>query len=238
MIHLMIQNSLTKTLIVVTFLLFVFIISGSFTYNYYSKSETTNQIQGMEQTVSQIQSILDMKSMEQRNIQKIINIINLYNQDMAPNLKYNIAREIHKMCQKYTNLNVDLICATITHESALSWDPQVVSPVGAIGLMQIMPETGANLAKDEGINWTSAEDVLFDPIINIRLGCRYLSQLIQEYELDGGLAAYNGGEKRAKLWLEKRNNKSDFTLLWEETQFYVPSILKLYAQFQNQKGVF
>jgi len=236
--HLMIQNSLTKTLVVVTILMFVFITSGSFSYHYYAKNETSNKMESLEQTVSEIQSILDMKNAEQRNIQKIIAIIDLYNQDMSPELKYKIAREIHKMCQKYTNLNVDLICATITHESALSWDPNVVSPAGAMGLMQIMPETGVKLAKEEGIHWSSAEDILFDPIINIRLGCRYLSQLIQEYELDGGLAAYNGGEKRAKLWLEKRNDKSDFTLLWEETQFYVPSILKLYAQFQNQKSVF
>ncbi|NOZ60421.1 MAG: lytic transglycosylase domain-containing protein [Calditrichaeota bacterium] len=238
MIHLIMQNSLTKTLIVVTILMFVFITSVSFSYHYYSKSETSKKMENLEQTASQIQSVLDMKSREQHNIQKIIAIINIYNQDMSSELKHKIAREINKMCLKYTNLNVDLICATITHESALSWDPKVVSPVGAMGLMQIMPETGIKLAAEEGTKWTSAEDILFDPIINIRLGCRYLSQLIQEYEIDGGLAAYNGGEKRAKLWLEKRNDKSDFTLLWEETQFYVPSILKLYAQFQNQKSVF
>jgi soluble lytic murein transglycosylase-like protein len=219
-------------------LVFVFIVTGSFSFYYHAQSESAERIKSFEQTVSQIQAILDMESLEQHNIQKIINIINIYNRDMDPQLKYRIAREIHKMCMKYSNLNVDLICATITHESALTWQPDVVSPVGALGLMQIMPETGKKLAAEEGIPWTTPEEVLFDPIINIRLGCRYLAQLIQEYELDGGLAAYNGGEKRAKLWLEKRNHKSDFTLLWEETQFYVPSILKLYAQFQNQKSVF
>ncbi len=236
--HLIIKHSLTKTLMISVILVFLFIVTGSFSFYYHAQSESAEQIKSFEQTISQIQSILDMENLEQHNIQKIINIINIYNRDMDPQLKYRIAREIHKMCMKYSNLNVDLICATITHESALTWQPDVVSPVGALGLMQIMPETGKKLAAEEGIPWTTPEEVLFDPIINIRLGCRYLAQLIQEYELDGGLAAYNGGEKRAKLWLEKRNHKSDFTLLWEETQFYVPSILKLYAQFQNQKSVF
>lgn len=236
--HVMINHSLTKTLMISVILVFVFVVTGSFSFYYRSQSESADRINSFEKTVSQIQAILDMKSLEQHNIQKIINIINIYNKDMDPSLKYRIAREIHKMCMKYTNLNVDLICATITHESALTWQPDVVSPVGALGLMQIMPETGKKLAAEEGITWTTPEDVLFDPIVNIRLGCRYLAQLIQEYELDGGLAAYNGGEERAKLWLEKRNHKSDFTLLWEETQFYVPSILKLYAQFQKQNNAF
>ena len=134
-------------------------------------------------------------------------------------------------------MNVDLICATITHESAQTWKIDVVSPAGALGLMQIMPETGKELAKEEGVRWTTPKKVLFDPLCNIKLGCRYLSTLIQQYEVDGGLAAYNGGEKRAKLWLDKRKSNSDLTLLWEETQVYVPSILKLYADYQTQTGI-
>lgn len=219
-------------------LVFVFIVTGSFSVHYYEQSQMLKQMKDVENTVSALQAIVDMKQIEQRNIQKVVRIINFYNPNMDESLKLKIAREIHKMCMKYTNLNVDLICATITHESALSWDPHVVSPVGAMGLMQIMPETGVKLAAAEGIKWTAAEDILFDPIVNIRLGCRYLAQLIQEYEIDGGLAAYNGGERRAKLWLEKRNHEHDFTLLWQETQFYVPSILKLYAEFRSKDALF
>jgi hypothetical protein len=39
------------------------------------------------------------------------------------------------------------------------------------------------------------------------------------------------------MWLEQRKNESDLTLLWQETQVYVPTILKLYAKFQMQSGV-
>ena len=135
------------------------------------------------------------------------------------------------MSVKYPNLDVNLICATITHESARTWDPKVVSKAGAMGLMQIMPATGKWLSKYEGISWTGAEEVLFDPIYNIRLGTRYLSALIETYDLEGGLAAYNGGDKRVKLWLA--NDKAD-GILWPETRAYIPFVLNLYDEFKSK----
>ena len=50
------------------------------------------------------------------------------------------------------------------------------------------------------------------------------------YDLDGGLAAYNGGEKRVGMWLAQ--NKLD-TVLWPETRKYVPSVLELYDEYRN-----
>ena len=54
--------------------------------------------------------------------------------------------------------------------------------------------------------------------------------MIEMYDLEGGLAAYNGGGKRAALWLA--NNKAD-GILWAETQDYIPYVLKLYAEFRT-----
>ncbi len=161
---------------------------------------------------------------------KITGIINRYNNEMPTDLRQQIAEEIYRMSQKYPNLNIDFILATITHESAKTWEPTVTSYVGAMGLMQIMPSTGAYLAVKEGVEWTSAEDILYDPILNIRLGCRYLHDLVQVYQHDGGLAAYNGGPKRAEMWIESNRNNN---ILFAETRDYVPAILKLYAEFQN-----
>ena len=156
--------------------------------------------------------------------------MNRYNKKMPAAMKQAIADEILEMTLKYPNLDVDLICATITHESARSWNPKVVSKAGAMGLMQIMPRTGKWLAKSEGVEWTSTEAVLFDPIHNIRLGTRYLSKLINTYDLEGGLAAYNGGWKRAKKWLA--NDKAD-GILWAETRSYIPHVLKLYDKYKS-----
>ncbi len=216
---------------------FIFISTVSFSFRYYFQNEPDNKLKEIETNLADVREILNLANSRQYNVQKVIGIIDYFNRDMPAEKKMTVANEIHEMCLKYTNLNVDLICATITHESARTWKFDVVSPVGALGLMQIMPETGQELAAAEGTYWTTPEKVLFNPINNIRLGCRYLSTLIQQYEVDGGLAAYNGGERRAKMWLEKRKNDSDLTLLWEETRTYVPSILKLYAEYQTQTGI-
>lgn len=67
------------------------------------------------------------------------------------------------------------------------------SPVGALGLMQIMPATGEMLARDAGLEW-SGPDTLFAPELNVRLGTRYLAELRARYGTwKGALAAYNWG---------------------------------------------
>lgn len=231
------RGNLIKSILLITIILVIFITTVSFSYKFYYIEETNTKIHQIKKTVSELRATMNLNSVRQYNIQKIIKIINQFNQKMPDGEKYQLANEIYQMSMKYKNLNVDLICATITHESALTWKKDIISPVGALGLMQIMPQTGEILGKEEGIEWTSAEEILFDPIYNIRLGCRYLSNLIHQYEIDGGLAAYNGGEKRAALWIKNRNNKTDWTILWEETRTYVPAVLKLYQKFQQQTGI-
>jgi soluble lytic murein transglycosylase-like protein len=71
-----------------------------------------------------------------------------------------------------------------------------VSNRDAMGLMQIVPATGEELAQELGIVWLGPQ-TLFDPIVNVRLGVAYLRQLITRYEsLDTALAAYNWGPGR------------------------------------------
>lgn len=231
------HKKLVKSVMSITIIFIAFLTTVSFTYKYFTVEEAKVKINHIEQTVTDLRATMNLNSKRQYEIQRIIQIVDYYNNSMPAAEKYQIANEIYKMSMKYTNLNIDLICATITHESALTWKKDVVSPVGAMGLMQIMPQTGEALAKQEGIEWTSPEKILFDPILNIRLGCRYLSNLVHQYKIDGGLAAYNGGEKRAALWIKNRNHKTDWTILWEETRSYVPAILKLYEKFQQQTGI-
>ena len=67
------------------------------------------------------------------------------------------------------------------------------SPVGALGLMQIMPATGEMLVREAGLRWTGPE-MLFEPELNIRLGTRYLALLRARYGTWSlALAAYNWG---------------------------------------------
>lgn len=203
-----------------------------FAYRYFGINQVQEnpRIQDLEKSINEIRAAINVDSVRQYNIQKIIKIINRYNKSMPSGLKYEIADEIYNMSVKYTNLDVDLICATITHESGGTWEPEIVAEVGAMGLMQVMPVTSIWISYYEGITWTSPEEVLFNPVYNIRIGSRMLSAFIEKYGLDGGLAAYNAGEKRAALWLA--NNKAE-GILWAETSNYIPHIMSLYEEYKN-----
>ncbi|MGE0528184.1 MAG: transglycosylase SLT domain-containing protein [Bdellovibrionales bacterium] len=80
--------------------------------------------------------------------------------------------------------------------------PDVISPVGAKGLMQIMPYTARNLNRLRGETGTTVPDLL-DPEVNIRLGAQYLARLHQKFkgQLPLVAAAYNAGPHRVGGWL-------------------------------------
>lgn len=183
----------------------------------------------LEKEIQYLESATQVERVRHSNVQKIIAIINRYNSNKSSLEKYAIATAIYQASLKYANLDIELICATIAHESS-TWNPRARSPAGAMGLMQVMPATGKYVAQYEGIKWTSAEEVLFDPVYNIRIGCRYLSALIEVFkDTEGALAAYNGGQRRASLWM--RQDKAD-GILWEETQNYFQSVSKFAEEFR------
>ena len=91
-------------------------------------------------------------------------------------------------------LDRELILAVIHTESGFQSFAR--SPVGALGLMQVMPATGEMVARELGIDWSGPE-TLFDPSVNVRIGTRYLASLYERYaNWDHALAAYNWGPRR------------------------------------------
>lgn len=100
-----------------------------------------------------------------------------------------------------------LILSVMKVESG--FDSEARSHVGAIGLMQIMPETAdwiVNDVKPAGLEWIRegwSESELYDPRKNILIGAWYLSYLLRRFgRLEVALAAYNGGQGRVSTWLE------------------------------------
>ncbi len=118
-----------------------------------------------------------------------------------------LARIIDEECEIY-GLDPFLILAMIYVES--KFDPIAVSNKGAIGLMQVMPETGEFAAEKLGIPLNGNKS-LFDPVINIRLGIYYLSSLINRFgSIDQALIAYNAGPTRFLNTASLRNGKSTY----------------------------
>lgn len=110
-----------------------------------------------------------------------------------------------------------LLHAVIRHES--NYDPGALSPKGAAGLMQLMPDT----AREMGV-----EDV-WDPAANIQGGARYLKRLLTQFDQDISLAvaAYNAGPKAVV-------NNGLAIPPYPETQRYVPSVL---LDYQRRQGM-
>jgi soluble lytic murein transglycosylase len=97
------------------------------------------------------------------------------------------------------NLDPYLVASLIRQES--EFDPSVISYANAYGLMQLLPSVGKAMAHEEGLTHFQTFQLL-DPDTNIRLGTRYLRQMLDRF---GGveeyaLAAYNAGDNRVADW--------------------------------------
>ena len=132
-----------------------------------------------------------------------------------------------------------LLYALMRQESR--FDPQARSPVGAIGLLQIMPYTAATLAVSAGVGYivTDAgidEDALTDPRINTALAARLMANLSELFdELPPIVASYNAGERRvARWWRAARHLRDDFfvdSIPYRETRSFVRAVLANYAAY-------
>ncbi len=116
---------------------------------------------------------------------------------------------------------------------------EIASPVGACGLLQIMPATGKMLAEKESIaDWFDPK-LLFNPYMNIRLGVRYLVDLKAEYSDDYMyvLGNYNAGPKPTKRWQAAGEGlpwdvRAEEISYWE-TRDYVKRVMGNYWIYQE-----
>ena len=114
--------------------------------------------------------------------------------------------QVIKYSREY-GLDPHLVFAVIKAESG--FNPAARSHKDAMGLMQLTEGTAKWGASVLNIREFSLDD-LYEPDINIRLGCWYLRNLLNEFNQDAELAiaAYNGGSGNVKKWLEDSNYSS------------------------------
>ena len=116
-------------------------------------------------------------------------------------------------------------------------DPAAVSDAGAIGLMQIMPETATWIAHKLDLDDTYTVDQLYDPETSIRFGCWYLNFLQGRFDGDvmEMVAAYNAGHGSVEDWLaDPRFSADGETLLsipFEQTARYYEKVMTAYEKY-------
>jgi len=133
-----------------------------------------------------------------------------------------------------------LVAALIRQES--TFNPRVRSRAGARGLMQIIPATGRELARQERRTYKTRD--LYNPEINILYGTRYLKTLLARFNgrVDYALASYNAGPHRVKRWtgMDMSIDPEVFIedIPFDETRAYVKLVLRnemLYRRLYGQK---
>jgi soluble lytic murein transglycosylase len=135
------------------------------------------------------------------------------------------------------NLNPAIIFGLIRRESV--FDENARSPVGARGLMQIMPKTGRQIARELNEKWRST-GVLLNPSTNVKYGSYYYKQLLNQFDGNYALAAaaYNAGPHRVNRWLPKTEAlAADIwieTIPFKETRAYVSAVLTYALIYQKQ----
>lgn len=140
---------------------------------------------------------------------------------------------------KSTAVNPLFLYAIARQESAFMADAR--SPVGAMGLMQLMPATARQTAQRSGITYTPQD--LLKPEKNIALGSRYLNELLNQFNGNRILAAaaYNAGPSRVKQWLSKNDEKLPYdvwieTIPFHETRGYVQNVLSFSVIYAYRTG--
>ncbi len=138
------------------------------------------------------------------------------------------------------DLPLPLLFAISRQESAFA--AGVTSPAGAKGLMQLMPATAKQVARQHKIRYKSRQQ-LFEPAKNIRLGSRYYKDMMLRFDDNRILAtaSYNAGPHRVTRWRKKTKGKMPYdvwieTIPFNETRQYVQNVLAYTIIFAHHLG--
>ncbi len=140
--------------------------------------------------------------------------------------------QIVKLSKK-NNLDPYLVLALIREES--HFNPEIVSSVGALGLMQLMPATAKEIARRQKIQFQKKK--ITDVSTNLDFGITFLKWTLEMFDGDVifALAAYNGGAGNVKKWKKRQYKDMDYFVEYipfSETRNYVKKVLRSYEIYK------
>ncbi|MDG1155947.1 MAG: lytic transglycosylase domain-containing protein, partial [Litorivicinaceae bacterium] len=142
-------------------------------------------------------------------------------------LRYPLAFEKPlKNAAKRHDISLSWLSGLMRSESLFMHD--IRSPAGALGLMQVMPRTGRQTAKELNLRWRG-NNTLINPSTNIRIGSYYLAKQLDRFGHPAlATAAYNAGPHRVKQWMPNESMPLDAwvaSIPFTETRNYVQRVL-------------
>ncbi len=204
-----------------------------------------------------IEELKNLERKSQKTREKILTLFYLYQEARAypqairlgtilknRRLRYPLYYQdlVEQYSKKY-NLDLHLVFSMIWQESRFGKED--VSSASAIGLMQIIPSTGAWIAKRIRRQNYQTERLL-EPKTNIAFGCYYFRHLLNIFDdnIILALCAYNGGPENTRRWivanwLGGENDLDEFveSIPFPETYNYVKRVISAYQQYQSLYGV-
>ena len=152
---------------------------------------------------------------------------------------------LHPLAKLEHPVPTELVLAIARRES--EFDPGVISPVGARGLMQVMPRTAQDVAGWLDVEYSETK-LLTDPIYNTVLGATYLEQLARQFNGNAVMiaAGYNAGPSRPERWMEERGDprRGDMDVIdwiehipFSETRNYVMRVTESLPIYRARLGL-
>ena len=151
----------------------------------------------------------------------------------------------------YRDVIAEVVPGTAGADAALVWAimreeshyrPDARSVVGARGLLQLMPDTAAQLAGERGMS-DFAEADLFDPRTNITLGAAYLADLSRRFDgrRSAAIGSYNAGPRKVAAWLEGGGSALEDdvwveAIPYDQTRGYVKRVLRSLHVYESFYG--
>jgi soluble lytic murein transglycosylase len=170
----------------------------------------------------------------------LLGLFILFDSTMVLKLMFpvNYKEEIKQSAEHY-NVDPFLIMAIIQIES--KYNPHRVSKKGAVGLMQVMPETAKWIIEKANFS-VMAKEYLDEPELNIALGSWYVNFLTKEFDhnLYAAIAAYNAGPGNVRKWLNEGiwdgKRETIENIPFGETRHYVQKVLYYHEKYQQIYG--
>jgi Transglycosylase SLT domain len=209
-----------------------------------SKNVLLESIQENKKSIDYVSSGMSLDEKRLRAVLQTEKIINHVNPDLKDETVHSLAIIIVDQASRYPSLDHIKICALIAHESRFQLKAK--SPVGALGLMQLMPSTADIICSK--FFWTCNEETIFDPEKNISMGTYWYNRGLEwnKNNNEVALSEYNGGPgQSARYSLKLRRDAGEvldslqiqeIELLPEETNKYPKSVMNLEKQFREKFG--